>query len=77
MFVTDLFAASVPVVPFTLFSLGTARVVSLSVAFVLLVLLGIGRSVIGHRGVLPTVAETVGIAAAAAVAGLVVGKLIP
>ena len=39
MFVTDLFAAAVPVVPFALFTLATARVVSLSVTFVLLVLL--------------------------------------
>jgi hypothetical protein len=38
------------------------------------VLLGVGRSMIGHRCVLPTVAETTGIAAADA--GLAVGKLI-
>ena len=37
---------------------------------VLLILLGIGRARIGHRRVLPTtVAETIGIAAAAAAAG--------
>ena len=76
MFVTDLFAAAVPVVPFALFTLGIARLVSLSVTFVLLVLLGVGRSMIGRRRLLPTVAETIGIAAAAACAGLLVGKLI-
>ena len=76
MFVTDLFAAAVPVVPFALFALGIARLVSLSVTFVLLVLLGVGRSMIGRRRLLPTVAETIGIAAAAACAGLLVGKLI-
>jgi VIT1/CCC1 family predicted Fe2+/Mn2+ transporter len=76
MFVTDLFAAAVPVIPFALFALATARVVSLSVTFVLLVFLGIGRGVIGHRRILPTVAETIGIAAAAAVAGLAIGSLI-
>ena len=76
MFVTDLFAAAVPVVPFALFTLGIARIVSLSVTFVLLVLLGVGRSMIGRRRLLPTVAETIGIAAAAACAGLLVGKLI-
>ena len=43
---------------------------------VLLILLGIGRARIGHRRVLPTVAETIGIAAAAAAAGAGVGKLI-
>ena len=76
MFITDLFAAAVPVVPFALFNLATARLVSLSVTLVLLVLLGVGRSMIGRRRLLPTVAETIGIAAAAACAGLAVGELI-
>jgi VIT1/CCC1 family predicted Fe2+/Mn2+ transporter len=76
MFITDLFAASVPVIPFALFTLATARIVSLSVTFMLLVFLGIGRSMIGRRRLLPTIAETIGIAAAAAAAGLAVGKLI-
>ena len=76
MFFTDLFAAAVPVVPFALFSLATARIVSLSVTFALLVFLGIGRGVVGHRRILPTIAETIGIAAAAAIAGLAIGKLI-
>ena len=76
MFVTDLFAAAVPVLPFAFLALDTARIVSLIVTFVLLVFLGLGRSMIGHRRVLPTVAETIGIAAAAAVAGLAIGKLI-
>ena len=76
MFITDLVAAAVPVVPFAIFGLATARLVSLAVTFVLLVVLGIGRSRIGHRKVLPTVAQTVGIATAAAIAGLLVGQLI-
>ena len=76
MFVTDLFAAAVPVIPFALFTLATARIVSLAVTFALLVILGIGRARIGHRRTLPTVIQTVGIAAAAAVAGIAVGKLI-
>jgi VIT1/CCC1 family predicted Fe2+/Mn2+ transporter len=76
MFVTDLFAAAVPVIPFALFSLGTARIVSLLVTFVLLVLLGVGRAKVGRRRLLPTVAQTVGIAAAAALAGVGIGKLI-
>jgi vacuolar iron transporter family protein len=76
MFCTDLFAAAVPVVPFALFSLATARIVSLSVTLVLLVFLGIGRGVIGHRRILRTIAETIGIAATAALAGLAIGKLI-
>lgn len=76
MFVTDLFAAAVPVIPFALFALSTARLVSLTVTFALLVVLGIGRAKVGHRRTLPTVVQTVGIAAAAALAGLAVGKLI-
>jgi vacuolar iron transporter family protein len=76
MFVTDLFAAAVPVIPFVFFTLATARIVSLSVTLLLLVFLGVGRSMIGHRRLLPTVLETIGIAAAAAGAGIAVGKLI-
>jgi VIT1/CCC1 family predicted Fe2+/Mn2+ transporter len=76
MFFTDLLAAAVPVIPFALFSLATARIVSLLVTLLLLVFLGIGRAMIGHRRLLPTIAETIGIAAAAAVAGLAIGKLI-
>jgi vacuolar iron transporter family protein len=76
MFLTDLFAAAVPVIPFALFTLATARLVSLTVTFMLLVILGIGRARIGHRRTLPTVIQTVGIATAAAAAGIAVGKLI-
>lgn len=76
MFVTDLFAAAVPVIPFAFLSLAPARIVSLVMTLVLLILLGIGRARVGHRRILPTVAETIGIAAAAAAAGAGVGKLI-
>ena len=76
MFVTDLFAAAIPVIPFAFLSLASARIVSLLMTLVLLILLGIGRARIGHRRVLPTVAETIGIAAASAAAGVGVGKLI-
>jgi len=76
MFATNMFAAAVPVIPFALFHLAAARLVSLAVTFVLLVVLGLGRARIGHRPLLPTVAQTVGIATAAAVAGIAVGKLI-
>lgn len=76
MFVTDLFAGAVPVIPFAIFGLATARIVSLAVTFLLLVVLGIGRATVGRRRILPTVVQTVGIATAAAVAGVLVGKLI-
>jgi VIT1/CCC1 family predicted Fe2+/Mn2+ transporter len=76
MLVTDLLAAAVPVVPFAIFGLGTARIVSLTVTFALLVILGIGRARVGRRRILPTIGQTVGIAMAAALAGLLVGRLI-
>lgn len=76
MFLADLVAAAVPVVPFALFGLATARVVSVVITMLLLVFLGIGRAAIGHRRVLPTVLETLGIAAGAAVAGLAIGSLV-
>lgn len=76
MFITDLFAAAVPVVPFALLGLTAARLVSLTMTSLLLVLLGIGRAEVGRRRILPTIAQTVGIATAAAVTGLAVGKLI-
>jgi VIT1/CCC1 family predicted Fe2+/Mn2+ transporter len=76
MFVSDLFAASIPVIPFALFPLDTARVVSLSLTTVLLFLLGIGRGLIAHTNLILTVLETLAVAAAAAVAGVLIGKLL-
>ncbi len=76
MFVSDLLAAAVPVVPFALFTMGTARVVSLVLTTALLVALGVFRSRIGGRPLGRTVAETLGIAAAAAVAGIGIGALV-
>src|SRR5579862_2462636 len=76
MFVTDLFAAFVPVLPFAFLPRGRARTLSLVVTTVLLLLLGIGRGVIGHKNVVVTALQTLAIAAAAGVAGLLVGSLI-
>jgi predicted membrane protein (TIGR00267 family) len=76
MFLADLFAASIPVIPFALFSLNTARIVSVIITTLLLILLGIGRALVAHQKMLITVLETVGIATAAAVAGVFIGKLI-
>jgi hypothetical protein len=42
----------------------------------LLLLLGLGRGLVGKRNVLPTMLETLLIAAAAAGAGLLIGQLI-
>jgi VIT1/CCC1 family predicted Fe2+/Mn2+ transporter len=76
MFVADLFAASVPVVPFALFDIGTARVVSLVVTGALMALLGIARGRIGHEPVWRTALQTMAIAGAAALAGVIIGRLV-
>ena len=76
MFLADLFAASIPVIPFAFLPLVTARLVSLIITATLLLLLGVGRGLVGHRNVVLTALETLGIAAAAAAAGFVIGKLV-
>jgi VIT1/CCC1 family predicted Fe2+/Mn2+ transporter len=76
IFVTDLFAAFVPVLPFAFLPLGRARTLSLVVTTVLLLVLGVGRGIIGHKNVVVTALQTLAIAAAAGVAGLLVGSLI-
>ena len=76
MFISDLFAASVPVIPFAFLPLASARLVSLVVTTLLLLLLGVGRGLVGHRNVVLTALETLGIAAAAALAGFLIGKLV-
>ena len=76
MFVTDLFAAFVPVLPFAFLPLGRARTLSFVVTTMLLLLLGVGRGIIGHKNVIVTALQTLSIAAAAGTAGLLVGSLI-
>jgi vacuolar iron transporter family protein len=76
MFVADLLAASVPVVPFTLFDIGTARIVSLVVTGALMALLGVARGMIGHVNIWWTAVQTMAIAGAAALAGVIIGRLV-
>jgi len=76
MFISDLFASSVPVIPFALLPLGTARLVSLIITAILLLLLGVGRGLVGGRNVMLTALQTLGIATAAALAGFLIGKLV-
>jgi predicted membrane protein (TIGR00267 family) len=76
MFVADLFASFVPVLPFVFLPLGPARTLSLLLTTLLLLLLGIGRGIIGHKNVVVTAMQTVAIGATAGVAGLLVGSLI-
>lgn len=76
MFIADLFAASVPVLPFALLAISDARLVSVLVTALLLVALGIGRGLIGQRSLIRTTFETLTVAAAAAAAGIIIGKII-
>ena len=76
MFAADLLAAGVPVVPFALFDIETARVVSLVVTGALMTLLGVARGIIGHEPVWRTTLQTMAIAGAAALAGVLVGRFV-
>ena len=76
MFVADVIAAGVPVAPFILFDIATARLVSLVITGGLMALLGIARGRIGHEPVWQTALQTMGIAGAAALAGVLIGRLV-
>ena len=76
MGVADFIAAMTPVVPFIILPLDQAKIVFIIGTAILLILLGIGRAKLGERPMLRTVFETVIIAAAAAIAGAVVGLLV-
>jgi VIT1/CCC1 family predicted Fe2+/Mn2+ transporter len=76
MLLADFAAAAVPIVPFVLFSVAQARVVSGVVTLLLLIALGIGRARIAKRDTLRTVLETVAIGVAAALAGIGIGVLV-
>jgi len=70
MFVSDLFAGLTPALPFAFLPLEDARLASLALTLSLLVALGLARARIGQRAVLGTVLQTLGVAGAAALAGL-------
>jgi len=76
MFGADLFAAGIPVLPFVVFDIDTARLVSLVVTGGLMALLGIARGRIGHEPIWRTALQTMGIAGAAALAGVAIGRLV-
>ncbi len=75
MLVADFLSAAIPIVPFMLLPVPQARIVSGGVTITLLVALGVGRARIGGRGVARTVAETVTVGIAAALAGVAIGML--
>lgn len=76
MFIADIIAAATPVIPFAIFALDVARVVSIVMTTLLLIGLGIGRARVGNTPVGRTVLQTLAIAAAAAFAGVVIGRLV-
>ncbi|HUH79591.1 MAG TPA: VIT1/CCC1 transporter family protein [Methanoregula sp.] len=76
MGIADFIAAMTPVVPFIFLPLGQARIVFIFGTALLLILLGIGRAKLGERPIVRTVLETFAIAAAAAIAGALVGLLV-
>ena len=76
---TDLadFAAEItPVIPFALLPIDQAYVTCIAGTAVFLVLPGIGRAKIGKCPATRTVPETMAIATAAAIAGVLIGLLI-
>jgi vacuolar iron transporter family protein len=76
MFVSDLFAGFTPVLPFALLPMHSARIVSLIVTTILLVALGVGRGLVAKRSVARATIETLVVAAAAAIAGIAMGRLL-
>jgi VIT1/CCC1 family predicted Fe2+/Mn2+ transporter len=76
MLLADFFSAAIPILPFVLLPVAMARIISALVTLALLALLGFGRARIGSKSVTRTIAETVSIGIAAAVAGVAIGMLI-
>jgi len=76
MLLADFLAAAVPILPFVFLPIAQARIVSGSATLALLVCLGIGRARIAKRSMTRTVAETVSVGVAAALAGVMISVLI-
>jgi VIT1/CCC1 family predicted Fe2+/Mn2+ transporter len=76
MLLADFLAAAVPILPFVFFPIPQARIISAIVTLALLVALGVGRARIAKRSMVRTVAETVSIGIAAALAGVFIGVVI-
>lgn len=76
MGIADFIAAMTPVVPFAFLPVEEAKITCVAGTAVLLLLLGVGRARIGKRPVARTVLETMAIATAAGIAGVVVGWLL-
>ena len=76
MGIADFVAGITPVIPFAILPFAEARIVCIAGTATLLILLGIGRARIGNRPVARTVFETIAIATAAAIAGVLIGGFI-
>jgi VIT1/CCC1 family predicted Fe2+/Mn2+ transporter len=76
MLLADFLSAAVPTLPFMFLPIPQARMVAAAATITLLVALGVGRARIGARSIPHTVAETVSMGVAAALAGVVIGVLI-
>jgi len=76
MGITDFSAGITPVIPFAFLPFEEARIICISGTAVLLILLGVGRSIIGKRPMFRGILETCSVAAAAAVAGVLIAFLI-
>jgi VIT1/CCC1 family predicted Fe2+/Mn2+ transporter len=76
MGITDFTAGITPVIPFAILPFQQARILCITATALLLILLGVGRSIIGKRPMLRGVLETCSIAAAAAIAGVVIAYVI-
>jgi predicted membrane protein (TIGR00267 family) len=76
MFVADLLAASIPVLPFVFLPIKAAVIVSLIVTGTLMAILGIVRGRIGGVTIWRTAVQTMAIAGAAALAGVLIGQLV-
>jgi VIT1/CCC1 family predicted Fe2+/Mn2+ transporter len=76
MGIADFVAAMTPVIPFAFLPLDQAKIACIAGTALLLFLLGLGRARIGRRPVFRTVLETMAIATAAGIAGVVFGLLL-
>ncbi|MFN8466579.1 MAG: VIT1/CCC1 transporter family protein [Caldilineaceae bacterium] len=73
MLFADLSASLLPVIPFALLSMESARVASVLLTAILMLALGAWRARLGQRPTLVTALQTLGIAAAAGIVGVAVG----
>ena len=75
MGIADFIAAMIPVIPFAFLPLEQAKIACIAGTAMILFLLGLGRARLGQRPVFRTVLETMAIATAAGIAGVIFGML--